>query len=237
MKRQGFNRGIVRACGLIIGQLQKTTTQFFVLLFGLPLFTFSVLALAQWGSGSSCHWQFPKWFGCVLDAHDSLAAGLIGAAMALFAAWIAWTAVQRQLEEQQRQVRIVERAYISGGGGPHSEHNNLFVLTVQNYGNKPGTVTAYAVFVCDRADLPQQPAYLEPGYIPTPFNGTYPPGGGTLGITYKEIPPSAANPIAYGRLWYKDVYGTYHFSFILPLLTPHDHTELVGISDEYTSST
>src|SRR5262249_39389557 len=66
-------------------------TQFLVLLFGLPLFTFSVLALAQWGSGSSCHWQFPKWFGCVLGDHDSLAAGLIGASGALFAAWIAWT--------------------------------------------------------------------------------------------------------------------------------------------------
>jgi hypothetical protein len=103
VKRQGFNRGIVRAYGLIIGQLQKTTTQFFVLLFGLPLFTFLVLALAQWGSGSSCHWQFPKWFGCVLGDHDSLAAGLIGAAGALFAAWIAWTAVQHQINADRER--------------------------------------------------------------------------------------------------------------------------------------
>jgi hypothetical protein len=87
-------------------QFQKTTTQFLLLLFGLPLFIFLVLALAQWGSGSSCGWQFPKWFGCVLHDHDSLAAGLIGAAGGLFAAWIAWTAVQRQLEEQKHQARI-----------------------------------------------------------------------------------------------------------------------------------
>src|SRR5262249_21316756 len=102
--RSGGGLGTVKRQGTIL-----------VLFFGL--FTFLVLALAQWGSGSSCGWQFPKWFGCVLQDHESLAAGLIGAAGALFAAWIAWTAVQRQLEEQQRQVRIVERAYISGGGG------------------------------------------------------------------------------------------------------------------------
>jgi hypothetical protein len=226
-------RGLVTVKRLV-EQLQKTTTQFLALLFGLPFFTFLVMALAQWGSGSSCHWQFPKWFGCVLGDHDSLAAGLIGATGALFAAWIAWTAVQRQLEEQQRQARIVERAYISGGGGPHLEHPNLFVLTVQNYGKKPGTVTAYAVSSVIR---PAQPAYLEPGYSPTLFNGTYPPGGQTLGITFKEIPQSASNPIAYGRLWYRDVYGEYYFSFILPILTPHDHTDLVGISEAYTSST
>jgi hypothetical protein len=101
-----------------IGQLQRTTTttKSLLLLFGLPLFIFLMLAFAQWGSGSSCGWQFPKWFGCVLHDHESLAAGLIGAAGALFAAWIAWTAVQLQLEEQQRQARIVESAYISGGG-------------------------------------------------------------------------------------------------------------------------
>src|SRR5262249_20471907 len=89
--RSGGGLGTVKRQGTIL-----------VLFFGL--FTFLVLALAQWGSGSSCGWQFPKWFGCVLQDHESLAAGLIGAAGALFAAWIAWTAVQRQLEEQQRQV-------------------------------------------------------------------------------------------------------------------------------------
>src|SRR5262249_56250844 len=110
------------------------------LFFGLPLFTFLVLALAQWGSGRSCHWQFFKWFGCVLHDHDSLAAGLIGAAGALFAAWIAWTTVQRQLEEQQRQARIVDKAYISGGVGYriHAGHHctqhasaTPFTLTTQ----------------------------------------------------------------------------------------------------------
>jgi hypothetical protein len=109
---------------------------------------------------------------------------------------------------------------------------------VQNYGKTPGTITAYALSVSDRADLPPEPDYLKPGYIRTPFIGTYPPGGGTLPITTTAIPPLAPNPIAYGRLWYRDVWGgEYHFSFIIPLLTPDDHTDLVDISKAYTSST
>ena len=81
-------------------QVIVRTIQFLLLLFVL---LFLVLALAQWGSGSSCHWQFPKWFGCVLEAHDSLAAGLIGAGGALFAAWIAWTAVQHQINAERER--------------------------------------------------------------------------------------------------------------------------------------
>lgn len=44
--------------------------------------------------------QFPKWLGCAMAAHENLAGGLIGAAGALFAAWIAFTTVQRQMEEE-----------------------------------------------------------------------------------------------------------------------------------------
>jgi hypothetical protein len=107
--RDASNRAFVRTRGFIIETLLKPTTQFIILLFGLPSFTFLVLALAQWGSGSSCHWQFPKWFGCVLNEHDGLAAGLIGAAGALLAAWIAWTAVQRQINAD-RQRATADRA-------------------------------------------------------------------------------------------------------------------------------
>jgi hypothetical protein len=188
-------------------------------------------------SGMQCPWQFPKIFSCVLGTN--LAGGVLGAGGALFAAWIAWMAVQRQIDEQQRQARVVERAYISGGGAPLKERPDLFLLTVQNYGKTPGTVTAYALSVCDGADLPPEPDYLKPGYIRTPFIATYPPGGGTLPITTTEIPPLASKPIAYGRLWYKDIWGAdeYHFSFIIPIKTPHDHTDLVDISKAYTSST
>jgi hypothetical protein len=47
--------------------------------------------------------QFPKWLGCAMAAHENLAGGLIGAAGALFAAWVAFTTVQRQMDEEKAQ--------------------------------------------------------------------------------------------------------------------------------------
>jgi hypothetical protein len=50
--------------------------------------------------------KWPMWLGCVLAAQQDLAAGLIGGAGALFAAWLAFDAVQEQLaEERNRQLR------------------------------------------------------------------------------------------------------------------------------------
>jgi hypothetical protein len=75
-----------------------------VIVLGLLLFAFLVLAFAQAGSGASCHWKFPKWFGCVLSTHENLAGGLIGASGALIAAWIAWTAVQQQINAERERM-------------------------------------------------------------------------------------------------------------------------------------
>ncbi len=48
--------------------------------------------------------KWPMYLGCAMTAHEDLAAGLIGGAGALFAAWIAFDAVQEQLgEERKRQ--------------------------------------------------------------------------------------------------------------------------------------
>src|SRR5262249_5915090 len=83
--------------------LQNRTRQLVVLLLGLPLFVFSVLALAQAGSGSSCQWKFPKWFACVLATHENLAGALIGAGVVLVGAWTAWRAVQEQISSDHER--------------------------------------------------------------------------------------------------------------------------------------
>jgi hypothetical protein len=75
-----------------------------ILILLLVLLVYLVLGLAQAGSGSSCRWAFPKWFGCVLAAHETLAAGLIGAGGALVAAWIAWSAVQQQINAERERM-------------------------------------------------------------------------------------------------------------------------------------
>lgn len=79
------------------------------------IFIYLVLALAEAGGLAACHWAFPRWFGCVLYVHESLAAGLIAAAGALTAAWIAWTAVQQQINAEK------ERRTADRRDGPRGE--------------------------------------------------------------------------------------------------------------------
>ena len=46
------------------------------------------------------HAQWPKWIGCAMAAHEDLSGGLIASAGALFAAWLAFSSVQRQLRDE-----------------------------------------------------------------------------------------------------------------------------------------
>ena len=67
--------------------------------------------------------QWPHFSGCTIAAHDGLAAGLIGAAGAIWAAWLAYTSVQMQIaaetearERQQREERErIRRQQASAG--------------------------------------------------------------------------------------------------------------------------
>ncbi len=59
-------------------------------------------AHANVAGGTRCfigfaHAQWPKWIGCSMAAHESLAGGLIGLAGVIFAAWLAYSGAQDQL--------------------------------------------------------------------------------------------------------------------------------------------
>jgi hypothetical protein len=41
--------------------------------------------------------QWPRYIGCAMAAHEGLAGGVVGAAGALFAAWLAFAGIQEQL--------------------------------------------------------------------------------------------------------------------------------------------
>jgi hypothetical protein len=49
--------------------------------------------------------QSPKWLGCTMAAHENLAGGLLGAGGALFAAWLAYTATQLQIQKAELEAR------------------------------------------------------------------------------------------------------------------------------------
>jgi hypothetical protein len=50
--------------------------------------------------------QWPKWIGCAMAAHESLAAGLIGLWGAIFAAGLAYLAIQKQIEEDRQNIQM-----------------------------------------------------------------------------------------------------------------------------------
>jgi hypothetical protein len=165
-------------------------------------------------------------------------------ALATIALAIFTTTLWRATSKLVKHTPQVERAYISGGGGYRVDPNTgaidftRFVLTVQNYGKTPGTVIAYAVFIVDRTNLPPRPAYLSPGFRPTRFHGVYQLGAPTQAISDDTQVSAGANPIAYGRFWYTDIFEKEHdFSFALPIRTPNDHAILAGIDPAYTEST
>jgi hypothetical protein len=44
--------------------------------------------------------KLPMWIGCALAVHEDLSAGLIGGAGALFAAWLAFTAISKLVRKK-----------------------------------------------------------------------------------------------------------------------------------------
>jgi hypothetical protein len=49
--------------------------------------------------------KWPKWIGCAIAAHESLAAGLIGLWAAIFAAGLAYLAIQMQIEGDRQNIQ------------------------------------------------------------------------------------------------------------------------------------
>jgi hypothetical protein len=59
---------------------------------------------------SKCVTEFSvRWLGCAMAVHETLAAGLLAAIGALFGAWLAFNAVQDQIDMAKRNEREAER--------------------------------------------------------------------------------------------------------------------------------
>jgi hypothetical protein len=129
----------------------------------LLIFIFATLALAQWGNGASCKWAFPKWFGCVLSAHESLAGGLVATAGALVAAWIAWAAVQNQIHEERARAiadreeaeRVLSKDLRDYADGMAAAWRLLVTLTKGDVSQKKETLDATA-FMAKRLSRPEE---------------------------------------------------------------------------------
>jgi hypothetical protein len=77
--------------------------------------------------------KWPMCFGCVIATQEDLAAGLIGGAGALFAAWLAFDAVQEQLAEERerrrrQQAEAKETAVVCIAQPVHAAAGALFAI-------------------------------------------------------------------------------------------------------------
>jgi hypothetical protein len=55
------------------------------------------------------HAQWPKWIGCAIAVHETLAGGLIGLAGVIFAAWLAYSGAQDQLAQVRNTANETNR--------------------------------------------------------------------------------------------------------------------------------
>jgi hypothetical protein len=133
----------VKAQSFIIGWLARYQRR--IILF-VALLGVAVLALAfahAWdanvGSRAKCFEtfrtaQWPKWIGCAMAAHESLAAGLIGLWAAIFAASLAYSGIQMQIEEDRQkavltQISAKATAAIAITQAIHAAAATLFAVT------------------------------------------------------------------------------------------------------------
>jgi hypothetical protein len=111
--------------------------QGFTLALLIVVLIFLTLTLAQFGvepakqcAVSLSKAQFPKWVGCMIAAHEGLAGGLIGAGGALFAGWLAWSAVREQIDLQKAGYEPDVVAYLI----PDRRYIHILNLVVANVG-------------------------------------------------------------------------------------------------------
>lgn len=174
---------------------------------------------------SHSQWENESWWGkfwCEVKATDAAIAFFT---YGLFV--IGWFAIRNG----NRLAHELERAYISGGGPWINNAPPLFPLVtgfqlrIDNYGKSPATVTAWAVEICDINSIPKRPAYLGRGYTrKIRFRATIRPGQEGLEIVNIPFNQTIITPIAYGRIWYRDIWRRKHFfSFILPFNATANH--------------
>jgi hypothetical protein len=147
------------------------------------------------------------------------------------------------IRNSEKTSRELERAYVSGGG-PWATAPPLFPqimgfqMTVDNYGKSPATIIEYALEICDANNIPPMPAYMRADYERVPLRATLKPQEKGLVITTRAFIRPIPNPVAYGRIWYLDIWKTPHFySFILPADPIGSHARVSEAHESYTDWT
>lgn len=176
-----------------------------------------------------------QWIGCAIAAHEGLAAGLIGAAGALFAGWLAFQAVQEQMKQERNREMRVERPWLFLQGatirrrdipGQPLVPNNWFIkLRWKNVGRSPALIERCEFKLADKDIISARPDYTNSGDLQAPAMVPQ-----DTEFETNEVGPSPAigtkngQPVFFvffGRMTYKDLRGVIHHTGFAVEVSPH----------------
>jgi hypothetical protein len=183
----------------------------------------------------SVNWRLWQWLGCAMAAHEGLAAGLVGAAGALFAGWLAFDAVQEQMRQEQARELRTNRPWIFLKGATIRRRelpnqaitpNYWFIkLHWRNIGRSPAIVERCEFKLVDKNIIAAHPDYSNsldlttPAMIPQDIEfetnefGPAPEAGTKKG--------EAVQLVLFGRLTYKELSGIIHHTGFALEISPH----------------
>jgi hypothetical protein len=136
------------------------------LLLGAGLIVVSVLLIAfalAWGPHERvCKIAFPMVIGCAIGTYQALASGLIAASSALFAGWLAWSAVRahtnaeadRAMADRTEAERVLRGEIDDLAGGLGVVWKILDGLNESSNANETGSKLKVATFGIDRITEP-----------------------------------------------------------------------------------
>ena len=73
-----------------------------ILVWSVAATTLVLAAALMWGP-HHCKLAFPMVIGCAMGSYENLAGGLFAANAAIFAGWLAWSAVQVQIRAEEKR--------------------------------------------------------------------------------------------------------------------------------------
>jgi hypothetical protein len=160
-----------------------------------------------------------QWLGCAMAAHEDLAAGLIGAAGALFAGWLAFQAVQEQMRQEREREFRTERPWLflkgatitrreSPGQSPHP--NNWYIrLLWRNVGRSPAIIERCEFNLSDKTAIPTRVNYQNSMDLSAP---SMIPQDAEFETNDVGPAPTATDVtfVFYGRLTYRSLSGAVH---------------------------
>jgi hypothetical protein len=169
------------------------------------------------------------WLGCVAAAHEGLAGGVLAGAGALFAAWLAFDAVQEQIAEARKSSERQLRAYVfvdeAHFARPETEDGDarpwLIHVVIKNFGQTPAfnlTIKAARGIDLNAAnskalEIPSD-ADISPCVAVAPNHVTTMRLGGLENgvIDWRQAARLRQKVYLWGRVDYFDVFGHPHFT-------------------------